>query len=58
VANKRNVNGDVYGFVRYAKVHDKNKLLKALINVCFGQYNVRDMLARFDKKNYRSRRLW
>lgn len=37
VASNRNMNGDVYGFVRYAKVRDMDKLLKALNNVSFGQ---------------------
>jgi hypothetical protein len=41
---------EVYGFVRYAKVRDVDKLLKALNNVCFGQYCVRAVLARFDRK--------
>ena len=50
IANKRNVNDEVYGFVRYAKVRDMDKLLKALNNVSFGQYNVCAKLARFDKK--------
>lgn len=43
------MNGDVYDFVRYVKVRDVNKLLKALNNVCFGQYSVHAKLARFDK---------
>jgi len=50
VANTRNRNGEVYGFVRYAKVRDVDKLLKALNNVCFGQYCVCVVLARFDRK--------
>jgi len=50
VANNRNKNGEVYGFVRYAKVRDVDKLLKVLNNICFGQYCVRAMLARFDRK--------
>lgn len=49
VARNRNMNGDVYDFVRYVKVRDVNKLLKALNNVCFGQYSVHAKLARFDK---------
>ena len=51
VANNRNRNGEVYGFVQYAKVRNMNKLLKALNNVCFGQYCIRAMLARFDRKD-------
>jgi len=50
VANTRNRYGEVYGFVRYAKVRDVDKLLKALNSVCFGQYRVRAVLARFDRK--------
>ena len=38
VASKRNIYGEVYGFVSYAKVRDIDKLLKALNNVFFGQY--------------------
>ena len=49
VANTRNRNGEIYGFVRYAKVRDVDKLLKALNHVCFGQYCVRDVLSRFDR---------
>jgi len=33
VAGKRNVNGDVYDFVRYRNVRDVDKLLKAVNNV-------------------------
>jgi len=36
--------------VCYAKVRDVDKILKALNNVCFGQYNVCAKLPRFDKK--------
>jgi hypothetical protein len=54
VANNRNVYGDVYGFVRYAKVRDVDKLLKAVNNVSFGQYCVRAVLARFDRKTKRN----
>lgn len=50
VANNRNRFGQVFGFVRYAKVRDVDKLLKALNNVCFGQYRVNAVLARFDRK--------
>jgi len=35
VPRKRKVNGEVYGFVRYFKVHDINKLLRAVNDVCF-----------------------
>jgi len=50
VADTRNRNGEVYGFVRYGKVREVDKLLKALNNVCFGQYCVRAVLGRFDRK--------
>jgi len=50
VARNINVYGEVYGFVRYAKVRDVNKLLKALNNVSFGQFHVYAKLARFDKR--------
>jgi len=50
VARNRNVNGEVYGFVRYAKVSDMIKLLKALNNVSFGQFHVCAKLERFDKR--------
>lgn len=50
IANNRNRSGEVYGFVCYAKVQDVDKLLKAVNNVCFGQYCVRAVLARFDRK--------
>jgi len=53
VANNRNRNGEVYGFVRFANVRDVDKLLKALNNVCFGRYCVCVMLARFDRKGER-----
>lgn len=36
LASKRNVNGGAFGFVRYSKVKDVEKLLKALNNVWFG----------------------
>jgi len=53
VAKNRNRNGEVYGFVRFAKVRDVDKLLKGLNNVCFGHYCVRVVLARFDRKGER-----
>ena len=33
LACKRNVNGGVFGFVRYGNVKDVDKLLKAVTNV-------------------------
>ena len=53
MANNRNRNCEVFGFVRVAKVRDVDKLLKALNNVCFGQYCVCDVLSRFDRKGER-----
>ena len=50
IGSNKNMNGDVYGFVRYSKVRDVDKLLKALNNVYFGQYHVCTKLARFDKR--------
>lgn len=50
VANNRNMYGEVFGFVSYANVRDVDKLLKAVNNVCFGQYCVCAVLARFDRK--------
>ena len=50
IANTRNRNGEVYDFVRYTKVRDVDKMLKALNNVCFGQYCVCAVLAGFDRK--------
>jgi len=49
VASKHNMHGEVYGFVRYSKVRDIDKLLKAVNNEHFGQYRVIAMLARFDE---------
>ena len=40
LARKRNVNGGAFGFVRYGKVKDVDKLLKALNNVWFGDWKV------------------
>jgi hypothetical protein len=50
VARNRNMSGEVYGFVCYAKVRDVNKLLKVINSVWFGQYRVHAVLARFDRK--------
>ena len=49
LARKRNVNGDTFGFVRYCKVKDVEKLLKALNNVWFGDWKVVAKVASFDK---------
>jgi len=49
VPSKRNANGEVYGFVRFANVCNVSKLLKAVNDVCFGQFHVRAKVARFDR---------
>lgn len=40
VAKKRNVNGNMYDFVRFSKVRDITKLLYGLNGVCFGQFHI------------------
>ena len=49
LAKKRNVNGGVFGFVRYGKVMNVEKLLKALNNVWFGDCRVVAKVASFDR---------
>jgi hypothetical protein len=49
LARKRNVNGGVFGFVRYSKVKDVEKLLKAINNVWFGDWKVVAKVASFDR---------
>ena len=49
VPSRRNANGEVYGFVRFSKVRDVGKLLKAVNAVCFSNYRVRAKIARFDR---------
>lgn len=49
VPSKRNVNGELYGFVRYSNVRDVSKLLKAVNVVCFGNFRVQAKVARFDR---------
>ncbi|KEH26340.1 hypothetical protein MTR_6g453110 [Medicago truncatula] len=49
VPSRRNANEEVYGFVRFSKVMDVSKLLKALNAVCFGSFRVREKVARFDR---------
>ena len=49
LAKKRNVNGGVFGFVRYGNVKDFDKLLKALNNVWFGDWRVVAKVASFDR---------
>jgi len=49
VPSKRNVHGELYGFVRFSKDRDVGKLLKAVNVVCFGNFRVRAKVARFDR---------
>ena len=49
LARKRNANGGAFGFVRYGKVKDVDKLLKALNNVWFGDWKVVAKVANFAK---------
>lgn len=43
------MNGEVYGFVRFSKVRDVGKLLRAVNAVCFGSFRVQAKIARFDR---------
>ncbi|MCH85674.1 sulfate transporter, partial [Trifolium medium] len=56
VANKRNLHGEPYGFVRFSNVRDVTKLTKALNAVCFGHYRVCARVARFDRHDAMVRR--
>jgi len=49
LACKRNVNGGVFGFVRYGNVKDVDKLLKAVNNVWFGDWRVVAKASSFDR---------
>jgi len=49
LAKKQNVNGGVFGFVRYGRVMNVDKLLKALNNVWFGDWRVVAKVASFDR---------
>lgn len=49
VPARRNVDEDVYGFVRYSNVRDVCKLLKAVNSVCFRNFNIVAKVARFDR---------
>ena len=49
LAWKRNVNGGVFGFVRFCKVRDIDKLLRVLNNVWFGDCKVVAKVASFDR---------
>jgi hypothetical protein len=49
VPSRRNGNGEDYVFVRFSKVRDVGKLLKAVNVVCSGNYRVRAKIKRFDR---------
>jgi len=49
LARKRNVNGAKFGFVRFSKVKDIDKLLKAVNNVWFGDWKVVAKVSSFDR---------
>jgi len=49
LARKRNVNGAKFGFVRFSKVKDIDKLLKAVNNVRFGDCKVVAKVSSFDR---------
>jgi len=49
LARKRNVNGAVFGFVRYSKVKDVDKLLKAVNNVWFDDCKVVAKVSTYDR---------
>ena len=49
VPARRNMAGDVYGFVRFSNVRDVCKLLKAVNSVYFGNFKIVAKVARFDK---------
>jgi len=49
VCSKRNVYGELFGFVRYSNVCDVGKLLKAVNVVYFGNFRVKAKAARFDR---------
>lgn len=49
VPSRRNVLGEVYGFVKFSNVRDVDKLLKVINFVLFGNLRVRARVARFDK---------
>jgi len=49
VPSKRNIHGKIYGFVRFSKVRDLGKLLKAVNAVWFGNFRVNARVAQFDR---------
>ncbi|MCI22813.1 RNA recognition motif, partial [Trifolium medium] len=46
---KRNVHNNKFGFVRYSKVRDVTKLLRAINDISFGKFRIWARVARFDK---------
>lgn len=49
VQSRRNVNEEIYGFVRFSKVRDVGKLLNVVNAIYFGNFRVRASIARFDR---------
>jgi len=49
IPSRRNVDGEVYGFVKYSNVCDVCKLLKAVNSVCFENFKIVAKVARLDK---------
>jgi hypothetical protein len=47
--NRRNINGDVFGFVRFSNIRYVGKLTKAFDNVHFRTFRVFANVARFDR---------
>lgn len=50
VAPRCNATGQAYGFVRFLKVRDVDKLVQALNNVWFGDFRIWVKVARFNKQ--------
>ena len=53
LAKKRNVNGAVFGFVRYSNVKDLDKLLKAVNNIWFGDFKVVAKVSAYDRYGHK-----
>lgn len=51
VPSKRDVNGECYGFLRFANVRNVTKLFKAVNDVYFGNFRVHAKVARFDRSD-------
>ena len=49
IPRRRNASGEFFGFVRFSKVRDVGKLLKAVNAVTFGNYRIQAKVARFDR---------